>query len=413
MAIIGIGIGFSAILFLSFKKVNLGVGFFVGTVVAGLASGLGVGQVFQNILLGIFSKDSLQLMVTISLISGMGSLLKQTGDLEQIVNSLINLLNNNKLLTIIFPIVFGTLNVPGGAIFSAPLIEDSAERINLDPHQKTAVNVFFRHIALFIYPLFTCLIIASELANVDKYQIIKFNLLVFFVGFISFYYLIFKINPKLDKTQIKREVESGGKAKYIVTFLKGFSPVLIILLISFLINLPFYLSVVGGLLLGAGRRLPPDQKHKVFFGRLKDFLFKGINYNLTLLIMGVMAFKSMVEGSGAIDIITVLLSDFNFSLIIPIILLTSIVAMITGFYPAALGISIPIFLPMIPPESKVIYTSLIFDFAFLGYLLSPLHLCLALTKEYFAANWLPVYRYLFPPVVLMAIAAIIQAILLV
>ena len=143
MAIIGIGIGFSAILFLSFKKVNLGVGFFVGTVVAGLVSGLGVGQVFQNIFLGIFSKDSLQLMVTISLISGMGSLLKQTGDLEQIVNSLINLLNNNKLLTIIFPIVFGTLNVPGGAIFSAPLIEDSAGRINLDPHQKTAVNVFF------------------------------------------------------------------------------------------------------------------------------------------------------------------------------------------------------------------------------------------------------------------------------
>ena len=195
--------------------------------------------------------------------------------------------------------------------------------------------------------------------------------------------------------------------------MKSFSPILIILVISFLINLPFYLSVVGGLLLGAGRRLPPDQKLKVFFGRLKDFLFKGINYNLTLLIMGVMAFKSMVEGSGAIDIITLLLSDFNFSLIIPIILLTSIVAMITGFYPAALGISIPIFLPMIPPESKVIYTSLIFNFAFLGYLLSPLHLCLALSKEYFAANWLPVYRYLFPPVVLMAIADIIQAILLV
>jgi hypothetical protein len=39
-------------------------------------------------------------------------------------------------------------------------------------------------------------------------------------------------------------------------------------------------------------------------------------------------------------------------------------------------------------------------------LLSPLHLCLALTREYFDANWGPIYRRIVPSVALVVIAAL-------
>jgi hypothetical protein len=44
---------------------------------------------------------------------------------------------------------------------------------------------------------------------------------------------------------------------------------------------------------------------------------------------------------------------------------------------------------------------------FFGVLLSPLHLCLSLTREYFNANWKGIYRPLLPSVILVFIASVI------
>ncbi len=48
----------------------------------------------------------------------------------------------------------------------------------------------------------------------------------------------------------------------------------------------------------------------------------------------------------------------------------------------------------------------LFVAGFTGVLLSPLHLCLALTKEYFKASWVPIYRRIVPSVGLVTLVAV-------
>ncbi len=50
--------------------------------------------------------------------------------------------------------------------------------------------------------------------------------------------------------------------------------------------------------------------------------------------------------------------------------------------------------------------ALAFSGGFLGVLLSPLHLCLSLTRDYYKAEWGPNYRMLAPSV---AVAALVAA----
>jgi hypothetical protein len=64
------------------------------------------------------------------------------------------------------------------------------------------------------------------------------------------------------------------------------------------------------------------------------------------------------------------------------------------------GISLPIVLTIIEEPTP---WNMMFVFAcgFGGVLLSPVHLCLVLTNQYFKANLSAVYRYLIPPTLFM------------
>lgn len=83
----------------------------------------------------------------------MGYIMKINGDLDKMINSLDALLNNTWLMTMLIPALIGTLNVPGGAILSAPMVEKSGEKINLDPASMSTIN-FFSGILLSWYILF-------------------------------------------------------------------------------------------------------------------------------------------------------------------------------------------------------------------------------------------------------------------
>ena len=71
----------------------------------------------------------------------------------------------------------------------------------------------------------------------------------------------------------------------------------------------------------------------------------------------------------------------------------------SGLSSAMVGISIPLVTPFILAGGEV--NGLAFLIAYgaggRGYLLSPLHLCLILSAEYFKARLISVYRYLLPP----------------
>ncbi|RLA99456.1 MAG: hypothetical protein DRG55_07825, partial [Deltaproteobacteria bacterium] len=58
----------------------------------------------------------------------------------------------------------------------------------------------------------------------------------------------------------------------------------------------------------------------------------------------------------------------------------------------------PLVLSLIPLGEVIPYGLLAYGFGYMGMMLTPMHLCLLVTKDYFRADFLKTYRYLWKAV---------------
>jgi uncharacterized protein len=404
MILTGVSIGFIISIYLIYKKINMGLSLLIGATIIAIFSALGIKLYFLTIFNGILNYVVIQLIIVVALITGLGYILKETRDLDKMINALISIFKDARVLTIIMPMLIGTLSVPGGAILSAPMVEESGSKIGLDKYKLTVINLFFRHIGFFVYPLYSSMILTSELLNISKIMIIRYNVFIMLIGFIIGYYLYFK-GVKSQICTIKSEKKI---IKNLLQFILSFLPIIIILILAIVIKLPFYLAVIIGLTLAILKNPSKNAVMKEYKRRITGLFTDGIRYDIVLIIAGIMVFKAVIEASGAINIIAAYLSNSSFPLPVVILVLGFITAYATGSHIAATGLLATLFYPMIPTDSLGPYISLLFTAIFVGYLLSPLHLCLVLTKEYFKVELMPIYRLLAFPVIAMLFIAFIK-----
>ena len=90
-----------------------------------------------------------------------------------------------------------------------------------------------------------------------------------------------------------------------------------------------------------------------------------------------------------------------------LVTLPFIIGFATGFSMAFVGVTLPLLTPYMILDSGVSsYTLLLaYTSGIVGVLMSPLHLCLVLSAEYFKASLARMYRYLLPPLLGMVAAA--------
>ncbi|GAG03978.1 unnamed protein product [marine sediment metagenome] len=136
-------------------------------------------------------------------------------------------------------------------------------------------------------------------------------------------------------------------------------------------------------------------------------LQRGLSPRTALLVFSIMIFKQMVEVSGAADALSATLMAWRIAPVVVAVAVPFALGMLTGVAVSMVGISFPLLLPFIS-GSEVYLNHVVLAFAagFIGVLLSPVHLCLALTRDYFHADWAPLYRLLLPSVALLGLAAV-------
>ena len=106
-----------------------------------------------------------------------------------------------------------------------------------------------------------------------------------------------------------------------------------------------------------------------------------------------MIFKAMV---GQLTVLNDLVLSF-LNTGIPLFVIFVTLPWLTGFLSAsatsAIGITLPLLLPALTLSSNPLpYVMLMYSSAFMGYLVSPLHLCQVLTLEYFKVKISELYR---------------------
>jgi hypothetical protein len=112
-------------------------------------------------------------------------------------------------------------------------------------------------------------------------------------------------------------------------------------------------------------------------------------------------FKGILTDSHAVAAISDELVRLKIPLMLVVLAVPFLVGILTGLTVAFVASAFPILIPMIhsmgETQFMVAYVMLALVSGFAGVLLSPVHLCLLLSNEYFHASQMSVYKLLWIP----------------
>jgi len=395
----------------------LSLSLFVGSLALAFWMGLGPYPLSGVILASATSFQTIGILLIVWLIMVMSKIMKEAGQMERLVSSFSRLSGDPRTVGSVMTALIGLLPMPGGALFSAPMVDASLAALPVNKEQKTIINYWFRHIWEYWWPLFPGVILALALLKVETWVYISTMAPVTVISLLAG--TLFILRPiRLARQEAAKQVSW----KALGGFLREILPILIIIFfILFQAALTEILAIFGVAFAmpGAFSILPgliaallwvAVSNHLPAY-RIRASLMDRGSVSILLLIVAIMIFQGVLKESQAALQIRSELFAYRIPVPLIIMILPFLAGFITGIAVGFVGTSFPLIIPMFPENSLVGYLSsaaLAFTFGFMGMMLSPVHLCFLVTKDYYGASLIKSYRYLLLPAlsVMATVAAI-------
>jgi integral membrane protein (TIGR00529 family) len=377
-------------------KWNLGLVLLLASVLTGLIYGRALDELALDTLSAAVDALTLRLVAIVLLITFLGGILRSTLQLEGLIRAMGDLFVDRRWLLPLMPTIIGLLPMVGGAMFSAPMVEEASQGLDVSPERRTFVNYWFRHPWESIFPLYPSLILAAGLMGVSP-QELTITQWPIFVASVVGGVLFGLVGIKRGNTQ---DGSRPGYQQTLALLLKSIWPIVLVLALSVLFDVDLILSlVVTIVVLIAVQRQGPRQLWAVV---------KDMPLGTVPIILGAMIFRRVLETSQAIEVASEALASMGIPLAIVVFSVPLLSGILTGLAVAAFAIGFPIVFPLCGPDLMASgYGLLAYAGGFVGLMLSPVHLCLALTRVYFKAGWGGVYQRLLPAAALVAISAVV------
>ena len=388
----------AVIILLIKKKWNLEYVILLASLLVGVFFNLNPIQIGNNFVLALIDLTTLKLIGIIVLVYILSGVLRKVESLRDLVDSLQGLVKDYRLILAFIPALLGLIPMPAGAMFSAPMVKEVGGRVGLTPEEETFVNYWFRHIWEFVWPLFPGIILFAGLLKVEIQEVIliQFPLTItaVMVGFVWEYK-----NLRKDVTLInKKDILFNLKKLFF-----GVWPILLIIILVLGTKTDLLLSLVIVTL-----SLIFLNIKKLSLKMLKEIIRNDINLNVVILIASIMIFKKILQVSGGIDIIPEAFAKLGIHPFIVLFIIPFFIGTMTGLGTAALGIGLPVLLPIIVQgEANLYYAMLAFTGSFAGVMISPMHLCLVVTRNYFKADMGKIYKMLILPLTIIILSALV------
>ena len=391
---------FALIVFFLIQKWDLSYALLLGSVLLGLLFGQSIVDLAQQSIATLLDAATLRLMAAVLLIMVLGELLKAIASMERLIRSLEALIQDSRLILPIVPALIGLLPMLGGAMFSAPLVEGIGTSLKLRPEQKTYINYWFRHIWECVFPLYSGLVLAGALLSIPLPTLVPAQAPLTLGAIIAG--VLFGLR-QIEQESKDREPMGGAASRWRSAGVLALSiwPIVLVILLTLVFRIELALSLATTILLAG-------LLNRLSLRTWGDILRQGLSPRMALLVIGIMLFKQMVEATSAASTIPATFASLGLPPQIVIFVVPFAVGLSTGMISAAVGISFPLLQPVIVGDSfHLNYAVFAFTGGFTGMLLSPLHLCFALTKDYFQAQWGPLYRMLIPSVAVVTAIAVL------
>jgi len=349
------------------------------------------------ILLGSFSMSPLEIfdeivntledysIILMALAVGIIPLIGGALDFSGLIDTLIrNLRIKQNLLLAFSSALMGMLPMPGGALLSAPVIKKAGKGVSAD--RQAAINIWFRHLLLLVYP-FGALLPTTKMAGINVYRQIVYLFPGFFLMlFLGYLFLL-------------KDITGGMQTKSSPQPTKILKPLGIILIaplihVTFITldphRLPeFYLvcAVATSFLLS------------IFFGHIsihniKKIILKMKPWKYSLIIIGMFLFLNIFTASDTPGVFE--------TLNVPKIFLLVVIGFLLGFATGRVQLPVSILLPVYLAKYGVslvtpVSFGIMFFSVYIGYLISPVHPCVAVSLTYFHTGLKNTVKHMIPP----------------
>lgn len=374
-------------------KLQPGPAVFIGSIALSLMV-LPASELPLIMLNALTSPATLRLLGIIICALTMSRMMELRGMLVQLANALESI--GPKLAVHIAPVAIGLMPIPGGALVSAAALKELVRRLGLNAAQATYINFWFRHLCEFATPVYPGVIMAGVFLSVPL-SFILLHLAPIWILMVLFGMIV---SWRILRKAVPEPNGDSSSANVVAQLLRSAWPVILAfgLVIAGVDAAPAFLVTVFALILQ--QRMPLNE--------VKSGFKYGLGPKILFLLYAVMLFKTVLDTTGAAHSLFDQMQALGMPHAVILILLPLLIGFSTGLSSAMVGISIPLLTPFIVTGGAVDGAALLLAYGAggIGYLLSPLHLCLVLSAEYYHARLSWVYRYLVPPAlaVLMALA---------
>ena len=380
-----IGIVFCIVLILTFRKVKLWISLLAGTFLLGFLFHLPLHTIVKDLFTSVIDSETLLLIGALVTILFFSNLLKETGRMNAIMEGFGHIFKDIRIVIALLPSMIGLMPIIGGALISAPMVVEGSDELKLSPERRTFINYWFRHVWQYTLPTYPSLILAATLIKIPVRTLGWINLPLTLTAVVSGIFFGFWGVSKSTRMKSLSNTTSALRLFY------NLCPLLfgLILVVGFQVELAFAFGlVVLGMIIF----------YRISWSVVLKGLKESLNVELLLTVTIVMGFKKVLESSGAVHSVSSVLLSSEFPLWLIAIWVPFLVGLITGVTIAPIAISFPVLIPLFQSDPHFLsYMVLAFASGICGDLLSPFHLCLILTKDYFRADLKGVYRFIWIP----------------
>lgn len=383
------------LIFLRFKW-NVGYVLLIASALLAVLYRMSLPAVVSTIKVAVSDRITAQLFFALTLIRVLEIVLREKRVLARMTEASRYLLRRKRAVIISMPMLIGLLPSLGGAYFSAPMVEEATRGLEMSPEEKGFINYWFRHPWEYVLPLYPGILLAAAISGIEIRSLILANAIYAFLIFATGFLFSMR-RVKEGRVQEERKTENVGVletprsprlADLPFSELVSFLPLVLVLLLVILFHIELHYSL-GVTILGlfifykfGGREILRVLKH-------------GFALEVIVLIFGTMIFKFTMENSGAVLRLSHYFTEKGIPLLPVLFALPFVSGLLTGLTVGFVGSTFPLLISL---AGGTHLNQIVFAFVsgYTGVLLSPVHLCLVLTREYFSADVWGMYRKILP-----------------
>jgi len=359
------------------RKVKLGYAMLAGSAIIFFAASPSAAKLEAAVRATATGRATWEIVLALYFVMCLEFQLRTGGIIDGMMTAARRIFRSESFLLVLMPAFLGFLPSLGGAIFSAPLVENAARPFNLSPERKTAINYWFRHVWEYSNPIFTGMLLASQLSGIPLgdlvYRMAWATGLALLIGWLL---LIAPLKPAPGAA-----ARTDGRADR-----EGWR---YIFLAAGPIVANFALVVFGRLSAALSMALVVASMAVVLrqeAASLRAMLAHALDGKLLWGVAGILFFQQVLSQSGVIGDVTVLLN----SLAVPAMTVVGAIALLggllTGTSQGFVAITFPFIALFSPGNLDLVMVCFLMGMA--GQMLSPAHLCLLVTLEYFQADFI-------------------------